>query len=234
MEGSLVAYKVFTNGSVLQASEINENLMQQATSVFSNAAARTAAITSPVEGQMTYLEDINQYFTWNGSAWISPFGLTLLVTQSFTTATAVNLSNIFTSDYMRYRIMISAKPTSGSPALGMYFRENTTDVVGGYYGGLSEVNYLGTTTTQGANNANFMTLVRDLAGVGFGSVMSYDLYRTATDAIITGTGYNSNESAHFHAGYQKNGLTNITGITIAPDSSNMTGIIKVYGYKDVI
>jgi len=70
MEGSLVAYKVFTNGSVLQASEINDNLMKQAVSVFSNAAARTAAITSPVEGQMTYLEDTNELSIYNGSSFV--------------------------------------------------------------------------------------------------------------------------------------------------------------------
>ena len=65
MEGSLVAYKVFTNGSTLQASELNDNLMKQSVAVFSNAAARTAAITSPVEGQMTYLEDDNLLYIYN-------------------------------------------------------------------------------------------------------------------------------------------------------------------------
>jgi hypothetical protein len=69
MEGSLVAYKVFSNGSVLNASEINDNLMNQSIAVFSNAAARTAAITSPLEGQMTYLEDTKQVFIYSGSAW---------------------------------------------------------------------------------------------------------------------------------------------------------------------
>jgi hypothetical protein len=44
--------------------------MQQSTAVFSNAAARTAAITSPVEGQVTYLEDVNSYQFYNGSAWV--------------------------------------------------------------------------------------------------------------------------------------------------------------------
>ena len=68
-----MAYKVFTNGSVLNASEINENLMQQSIAVFSNAAARTAAITSPVEGQVTYLEDIETYENYNGTAWVSLF-----------------------------------------------------------------------------------------------------------------------------------------------------------------
>jgi hypothetical protein len=75
MEGSLVAYKVFTNGSVLNASEVNENLMNQAVITFSNSTVRDSAITSPIEGQLTWLEDVNRYEFYNGSAWevlISP------------------------------------------------------------------------------------------------------------------------------------------------------------------
>ena len=73
MEGSLVAYKVFTNGSVLNASEINDNLMNQSVMVFSNSTARSAALTSPVEGMLTWLEDANRYENYNGSAWV-PLG----------------------------------------------------------------------------------------------------------------------------------------------------------------
>jgi hypothetical protein len=108
MEGSLVAYKVFTNGSTLQASEVNENLMRQSVAVFSNAAARTAAITSPVEGQMTYLEDTDQYASWNGSSWVSPFGLTLLKKQTIGTAVnSVTVTDAFSSSYENYKIIIS-------------------------------------------------------------------------------------------------------------------------------
>jgi hypothetical protein len=70
MEGSLVAYKVFTNGSTLQASEVNENLMQQSVATFSNQTARDAAITSPVEGQVTYIEDSNSYQSYDGFSWV--------------------------------------------------------------------------------------------------------------------------------------------------------------------
>jgi hypothetical protein len=88
MEGSLVAYKVFTNGSVLNASEINDNLMNQSTAVFSNEAARTAAITSPVEGQVTFLEDQNILSIYDGSAWktsLAPTGSILQVVMGTTT-----------------------------------------------------------------------------------------------------------------------------------------------------
>ena len=106
-----MAYKVFTNGSTLQASELNENLMQQATAVFSNAAARTAAITSPVEGQLTYLEDVNRYDHWNGSAWVSPFGMTKLADASFTNAASVSVNNVFTSTYSNYLIVFNISVT---------------------------------------------------------------------------------------------------------------------------
>jgi hypothetical protein len=65
-----VAYKVFTNGSVLNASEVNENLMNQSVITFTSATARSSAITSPIEGMITYLEDSNSYQTWDGSAWV--------------------------------------------------------------------------------------------------------------------------------------------------------------------
>ena len=65
-----MAYKVFTNGSVLNASEVNDNLMNQAVITFSNSAARASAITSPIEGQLTWLEDVNRYEFYNGTAWV--------------------------------------------------------------------------------------------------------------------------------------------------------------------
>ena len=71
MEGSLVAYKVFTNGSVLNASEMNEYLMNQSVITFSNSTARGSAITTPVEGMITYLEDTQTYESWDGTAWVA-------------------------------------------------------------------------------------------------------------------------------------------------------------------
>jgi len=93
MEGSLVAYKVFSNGSVLQASEINDNLMNQSVMVFSNAAARTAAITSPLEGMVTYLEDVDLLNIYESGAWrtsLNPRGGILQVVQGITTTQVSN------------------------------------------------------------------------------------------------------------------------------------------------
>jgi hypothetical protein len=92
MEGSLMAFKVFTNGSTLQASEVNDNLMRQAVSTFTNAAARTAAIPSPNEGMVTYLEDIDALQMRVGSIWtnVANTGRGILSYQAATAGTAVS------------------------------------------------------------------------------------------------------------------------------------------------
>jgi len=44
--------------------------MNQSVIAFSNATARSSAITSPVEGMITYLEDSNSYQSYDGARWV--------------------------------------------------------------------------------------------------------------------------------------------------------------------
>jgi hypothetical protein len=64
-----LGFKNFASGEVLTAADVNGYLNSQTVMVFADAAARTAAITSPQEGMFSYLKDTNatQYYT--GSAW---------------------------------------------------------------------------------------------------------------------------------------------------------------------
>lgn len=64
-----MAYKVFSNGSVLNASDLNDYLMNQSVIVFSNSTARASAIISPIEGMLTWLQDTNRFQYYNGTAW---------------------------------------------------------------------------------------------------------------------------------------------------------------------
>jgi hypothetical protein len=52
-------FKLFQDGQVLLASEVNEFMMQQQIMVFADAAARDAAILSPSEGMFAFLKDTN-------------------------------------------------------------------------------------------------------------------------------------------------------------------------------
>jgi hypothetical protein len=62
--------KVFNAGEILTASDVNNFLMDQSVMSFASAAARTTAIPSPVEGMVTWLEDVNRYDSYNGTAWV--------------------------------------------------------------------------------------------------------------------------------------------------------------------
>lgn len=68
-----LGFKTFTTGEVLTASDVNGYLMQGVL-VFADAAARSAAITSPQEGQYSYLKDSNSLWYYSGSAWLSAGG----------------------------------------------------------------------------------------------------------------------------------------------------------------
>ena len=65
-----LGFKTFTTGEVLTAADTNGYLMQGVL-VFADAAARTAAITSPQEGQMSYLKSDDAVYKYNGSAWVN-------------------------------------------------------------------------------------------------------------------------------------------------------------------
>ena len=57
--------------------------MSQVVAVFVDATARTGAIETPLEGQLTYLSGSNVYQYWSGSAWTD-----LIVTGSVSNKTA--------------------------------------------------------------------------------------------------------------------------------------------------
>ena len=63
-------FKTFVTGDVLTAADTNGYLMQGVW-VFADAAARSAAVTSPQEGNMSFLKDTNSTEYYSGSAWVA-------------------------------------------------------------------------------------------------------------------------------------------------------------------
>ena len=224
-----MAYKVFTNGSTLEASELNENLMQQSTAVFSNAAARTAAITSPVEGQLTYLEDTNQYASWNGSAWVSPFGLTLVKSQTIgTTAATVVVNDAFSADYDAYKIVVTGGVLSTDGTMNMQLGASSTN----YFYTYLHATYDNTPKSAGAGSQSAWNFI----GGGGTTQMhaSLDLINPFLAKPTTLANATSNYPGVYAGvtnGYHST-ATSYTSFTLTPNSGTMTGgTINVYGYR---
>lgn len=232
MEGSLVAYKVFTNGSTLQASEINENLMRQSVAVFSNAAARTAAITAPVEGQMTYLEDVNLFQSWNGSSWINPFGLTLLSDVSLSSLATVQFTNVFSASFAHYRLIYRLNANASS-ALTARMVTGTTPTSGGTDYAFSRQYWTGTggIANNGGSNggASFTIISQSTGGPSAGYVDIFQPF-LALPTLFNGM---STYSAHIGEILSaRHALSNsYTGLQIDGGAGAMTGNIQIYGYR---
>jgi hypothetical protein len=232
MEGSLVAYKVFTNGSTLQASEVNDNLMKQAVAVFSNAAARTAAITSPVEGQMTYLEDVDRYDHWNGSAWVSPFGLTKLATSSFSSATSVSVNNVFTSEFRNYKVVYRIDQSSPGARLDARLSISGTPTATGYnwtYGIM--VTAFAVVGRSATNSGTSIPISSDgLFGTKYGE-LTFINPQVATITQVNSSGGSGGGCLVLGSGDQFNS-TSFDGFTIFADAGNITGTLTVYGLRN--
>jgi len=68
-------YKTFAAGEVLDASTgVMAYLMDQAVTVFADSSARSTAISSPAEGQVSYLKDDDKMYTYSGAAWVEVGG----------------------------------------------------------------------------------------------------------------------------------------------------------------
>jgi hypothetical protein len=227
MEGSLVAYKVFTNGSVLQASEVNENLMQQAVATFSNAAARTAAITSPVEGQMIYLLDVDRYEHWNGTSWVSPFGMTLLNITSFSSASNVTINNIFTTTYDTYKIVLDVTASTASDS-AFVLRAGGVNATSAYNTVNAQVNQLISANVTALNVANG-------ASANFGridgpSISSWEINNPASALQTTGVGQSFDGNQFLRVLSMRHGTTSAyDGFSLTLNST--TGTIRVYGMR---
>ena len=63
-------FKLFQNGDVLLASEVNTYMMEQQIMVFAGTAARGSAITSPSEGMFAFLRDTDTLTFYDGSDWV--------------------------------------------------------------------------------------------------------------------------------------------------------------------
>lgn len=63
-------FKIFSPNQ-LTSSEVNTYLMAQAVSTFTNATQRSTQLTTPVEGQVTYLQDVKKLQYWSGTTWVT-------------------------------------------------------------------------------------------------------------------------------------------------------------------
>jgi hypothetical protein len=108
-----MAYKNFVP-NVLSSSEVQTYLMNQSVMVFANSTARSAALTAPTEGMVTYLQDTNILQIYDGSAWVGLKTTTLETTGNATVGGGLTVDSpdatwaTFKVDHVNNRVGIGA------------------------------------------------------------------------------------------------------------------------------
>lgn len=145
-----LGYKEFATGDVLTAAAANGYLASQVVMVFADAAARTAAITSPQEGMITYLKDTDVVQYYSGSAYITVGG---------TTSPLTTKGDLFTFSTANARLGVGANDTvlvaDSTTATGLKW---ATPANGGGATLLSTTTLSGATITLSSLNQTYKNL----------------------------------------------------------------------------
>lgn len=90
-------YTTCVAGTVITAAWANANIRDQAVTPFVDAAARDAAITSPVEGMVAYLRDVDYHTTYLGGNWVAlnhAFAATVAASETTTSTSFTDLATV--------------------------------------------------------------------------------------------------------------------------------------------
>lgn len=233
-----LGFKDFVTGEVLTAADVDGYLMQGVW-VFASAAARSAAVTSPQEGNISYLKDTNSTEYYSGSAWVaiggvatSP-GLVLIHTETFSAQTSVSVNNKFSATYDNYLIRMNNMTSSVNTAVNMRMRASGSDETSTNYK-LQYVESVNTTNTLSRFTANTSFINVNYIQTTYQNQMILELTNPFNTKITSGWSTQPNTSAGAIEGYTSwhglNTTTSYDGFTIFPTTGNITGSISVYGF----
>lgn len=251
-------FKTFTTGEVLTAADTNGYLMQGVL-VFADAAARTAAIASPQEGQTSYLKDTDEIQVYSGSAWVTKSGslpsqtgnsgkylttdgtntswgtvaggMTLLSTTTLTGST-VTISSISGSYKNLVVVIKGANSTAGGYFLNMRLNGDTGT---NYSWGQSIYNGAAVGYNGIGNTVMSLTELNTVAsGVTYVSDVLLTIPRytdTSGNQLVTGGGWIGNvRGGYAFGGIYTNRTAAITSITFnIPTTTFAAGTVYLYG-----
>jgi hypothetical protein len=224
-------FEAFTR---LDASDVNSYLMDQSVMTFAGTAARGSAITEPVEGMVTYLEDLKRYDTYDGSNFVPLAGLTLIKKQTIGSAvSSVVVSDVFSNDFENYRIILAGATASANVGVNIQFGSANSL----YFGAAQSLTFANSLSNTATSSGSFYTFASISTNNG-GGAASMDIYNPFKEERTGFSGSNvyfrSDSSLGHHrtfSGFQ-NSDTSFTGFTINAPSATLTGgSIEVYGYR---
>jgi hypothetical protein len=226
-------YRTWTAGEVVTASNVQSYLQDQTVGVYAGTAARSSAILSPSEGQVSYRTDDDIVEVYDGSAWtpVAPTdsGLIHINTTTYSAVASQSLDDVFSSTYDDYKIIIEGV-SSADDGLFLRFRAggvtDTTDTVNTQKlsANTSSVTTARTSTTRGEvgswRNAGRNSAFLELSNP----------FLILSTRVISQVSNATSGSVLNHLAIGTTATTSYDGILIFPNSGTITGRISIYGY----
>jgi hypothetical protein len=237
-----LGFKEFTTGDVLTAADANGYLASQVVMVFADSAARTSAITSPQEGMFSFLKDTNSTEYYSGTAWVSvaptaSSGLTLITRTSFSAVATQDFTNVFTTTYPSYKIIIEKIGSSDATATLQMQTRNAGGVVTGadWYGAVGKAIF-NSNSYAGTEQTSAQSSLRINAGAIGGATDNTSTTLDITDVAVSGrirvvgNTFNLGGATSGFVGGTRLATETTTGFRLFASAGNITGTVAVYGY----
>ena len=173
-----------------------------------------------------------------GLKWSTPAtaasGMTFITSSTFSNVASVTLDGFFTSTYDQYVVTFTATfAGTGSDDAQLQFRYSGTTQASGYYGSNASINTSTSLWTIGVQRADSKAILSTNAGdtgqKSSGTMQVGGVGVATTYPTISGSYGNLNleGSSFFSNGVASSNV--MTGFLFNSSSSNVTGIIRVYG-----
>jgi hypothetical protein len=176
------------------------------------------------------------------AAQMNAVGLWLIADASFTSSAAVNVSSVFSSDYINYRVLFVIESANSATTRTIKLRFRTSggdDSTANYYYGSQLSSFGGGTIDQAQGNINQTeAILANYYGYG-GSTAGFncDVFNpqiSTKPTFMAGTGFGGNAAAQSVGGLAVQFAANAahTGFSVYPSTGTITGRYAVYGYRD--
>lgn len=158
-------------------------------------------------------------------------GLALVASQSFTSASTVSINNCFTSTYAHYRIVILVTASSASIVYGRMRAAGTDNTSANYH--FQNIN--GQASTAGAARGSSQTFLVFGNPNSAASWASSDIFQpqlAAPTFYVCATGDSTTSPRNWQYTGAHNVSTAYDGISFVSDTGNITGNVRIYGYRN--
>lgn len=235
------AVPVFTPGQVLtaqQQTEINTGIPVFATTVTRDAAFGGAGEKTLAEGQFAYIEATNTTQYYDGAAWqtvgATPGLVCVKAETAFTTASSVNVDNVFSATYTNYLLNV-VYDGSGTNDLLMRMRVggvDNSDASSYQRQGIDA----SSSTVSGFRNAEdkFTIGASSTNGPSTSQVNIFQPFVADQTAIQVFNFRTVNNGQLFFLGGQQTGATSFDGFSLISSAGTITGTYSVYGYSKTV